>query len=358
MSEVHGPDEPQPGQPNKGDSASGAEAASKSAATSQQQSVKQGMDIAGSAPVSQASSSGQAGTGFQRLLKKVGPVTVKTILDPDAMRKVFARKTAEMEVRLEELASSPQVFVPEKCVAKYRRASSCDSLWDDMAGSGKVRYCQKCNLQVYDFADTSQEEAEELVFQREAKKNVILFRRKDGKFLTGNCPIGSRNRMAVLLSVGVSALGLLGLIVFVTQSAKQSDSNTQLKAAGRLALQTSASVQAAGRRSNSGSTGGLASATPEQLATYAHQVELLLQRAFSSGLRSKEFARPAVMQLGLLRTGQPTGFMLNQSTGDSELDTYIVNTALSQNYPLMPYGSGAVLLELYLDSDKLTVTVL
>lgn len=358
MSEVDGPNEPQPGQPNRGDPASSAEEAKKSASASQQQSVSQGLDVAGNSLASQASSTGQAGTGFQRLLKKVGPVTVKTILDPDAMRKVFARKTAEMEVRLEELASSPQAFVPEKCVEKYRAASGCDSLWDNMAGSERVRYCQKCNLQVYDFANTSQEEAEELVFQREAKKNVIFFKRKDGKFLTVNCPIGSRNRMAALLSVGVSALGLLGLIVIVTQSAKQTESVMQLKASSRLAARTSASVEAMGKRSNRGNVAGVPAATPEQLATYAHQVELVLQRAYGSGQRAKEFARPAVLQLGLLRTGQPTGFMLNQSTGDSELDTYIVNTALSQSYPLMPYGSGAILLELKLDGDKLSVTLL
>ncbi len=78
-------------------------------------------------------------TGFQRLVKKQGPVVPKTILDPDIMRKVVDKLALEKEARLRDL--EPQPFKPVKSIKQFKQASICKSSWDNMSGDGKVRYC-------------------------------------------------------------------------------------------------------------------------------------------------------------------------------------------------------------------------
>jgi hypothetical protein len=354
MSEAPEQDAPEVDQPESGAAKRGADRSTEMVASAGQPLVNQGEVTAEKVSAGEAKTSAQKNTtGFQRILQKVGPVTVKTILDPDAMRKVFARKTAEQEVRSEHFVSAPQSLAVVKCIEKYRRASNCDASWESMAGSGKVRFCQKCNLQVYDFAELNLEEAQELIFQREVKKDVVPFKRKDGKFLSSNCPIGGRNRLTLLAAVGVSSLVLIGLIAFAVQSSSIGPSKT-----GRsLVVHPDFSAGNTGKGARRGGSVRQTSATPEQLATYAHQVELMLQRAYQPPSSMQIANCRVVLQLALLGSGRSTGFLLFQSSGDADLDTYIVNTALSQTYPAMPFGTGAgVSAEITFDGDKVSVT--
>jgi hypothetical protein len=160
-----------------------------------------------------------ASNGVQRLLKKVDAVVVKTMLDPDAMRRVFARKSADQEVQLKELVQTHTTLPPAPCknVERYRRATACDSSWERMSGGDKVRFCEGCQLQVYDFSDMDQVEAEELVFKREAKKDAVLYRRKDGRFLSADCPVGLKRVLTKKLAI-IGAVLLIGAVIaFVSQ---------------------------------------------------------------------------------------------------------------------------------------------
>jgi hypothetical protein len=53
-------------------------------------------------------------------------------------------------------------------------------------------------------------EADKLILKMEDRKNVVLYKRKDGKFLTSNCPVGVRTKMMNIVAL------VLGLVLFAT----------------------------------------------------------------------------------------------------------------------------------------------
>jgi hypothetical protein len=87
-----------------------------------------------------------------------------------------------------------------------------------MTGTDAARFCDQCELHVYDFSQMTRVEAEALVSHTEGRICGRLFRRADGKILTKDCPVGLRAfrrrvgritaaSFAALLSLGASVLG-------------------------------------------------------------------------------------------------------------------------------------------------------
>src|ERR1041384_5080935 len=104
---------------------------------------------------------------------------------------------------------------------QIRVASPCDVGWENMAGDDRVRFCQSCELHVYNIAAMSRREAEDLIRNTEGRLCVSLFRRLDGTVLTRDCPIGMRalRRQAARLvwSCGLILAGIVtGVAWFVT----------------------------------------------------------------------------------------------------------------------------------------------
>jgi hypothetical protein len=174
---------------------------------SQEQIPSRAGEVASSEKEMQESAqSGDTGkpAGLDRLAhsrKKLPPVD-RTKLDVEACRDMAAKVVSEQESRLrEQLESQPsEPMKPFQVIDKYRLASPCSSVWDKMTGTGCVRFCEQCKSQVYDFSKMEMPEAEKLIFQRENKEKFILFKRKDGKFLTADCPVGVRWKRTVLLA--------------------------------------------------------------------------------------------------------------------------------------------------------------
>jgi hypothetical protein len=130
----------------------------------------------------------------------------KTNLDLDACRDVVSKTQADREEQIQQEAPGnlppPKPMQP---IQKYREATPCKTAWEEMDGTGRVRFCKQCQLQAYDFSKMDLSEAEDLVFQRENKRAASFYKRKDGKFLTSDCPVGVRRRTSIILAVGVSA---------------------------------------------------------------------------------------------------------------------------------------------------------
>lgn len=61
-----------------------------------------------------------------------------------------------------------------------------------MVGGERVRFCPRCELNVYNLSGMSKVEAEALLVNREGRLCVRYFRRADGSILTKNCPVGLR----------------------------------------------------------------------------------------------------------------------------------------------------------------------
>jgi hypothetical protein len=99
-----------------------------------------------------------------------------------------------------------------------RIATPCNADWDDMSGDARVRFCGKCEKNVYNLSAMSRAEAETLVREKEGRLCVRFFQRTDGTVLTGDCPVGVRRRRLrhrVWASVtGAAASLMLALGVF------------------------------------------------------------------------------------------------------------------------------------------------
>lgn len=137
----------------------------------------------------------------------------RTVVDMEACMMVISRAISDKEVKLKELPAS--TAGPLKYVSDYREAVPCDSQWNNMVGTNRFRVCQQCQLNVYNFEDMEQAEAEELVFKREAKQVNLFFRRKDGRFLIKDCPVAiKRARTMIACAVGGIAV-LAGTIAML-----------------------------------------------------------------------------------------------------------------------------------------------
>jgi hypothetical protein len=145
-------------------------------------------------------------------------VVLKTTLDLDECRRLAQDTSSQKNALIKGMVKSApsDTFQPKKLIDKYRKAAPCSASWDDMSGKGLFKVCHKCTLHVYDFANCEISEAEELVLKRENKKNPVFFRRKDGKFLTTNCPAGVRQQQKLFaLGAAVSCLLLMAVTAFL-----------------------------------------------------------------------------------------------------------------------------------------------
>ena len=100
---------------------------------------------------------------------------------------------------------------------EIRVASPCSADWDEMSGDARVRFCGKCEKNVYNLSQMTRDEAESLVREKEGRLCVRFYMRADGTMLTQDCPIGvekKRLRQRVwraFSSVAASAAILAGL---------------------------------------------------------------------------------------------------------------------------------------------------
>jgi hypothetical protein len=101
-------------------------------------------------------------------------------------------------------------------------ASPCTANWHEMRGGDHVRFCDHCQLNVYNLSALTRTAAEKLVNDREGRLCVRFYRRHDDTVLTQDCPRGlAAARAAVIWAathflVRVGAVGLLlGFLVGV-----------------------------------------------------------------------------------------------------------------------------------------------
>jgi len=75
---------------------------------------------------------------------------------------------------------------------RVRVAAPCSADWKEMRGDERVRFCERCSLNVYNLSAMTRREAERLVVRSEGQLCVRFYRRADGTTLTRNCPVGLR----------------------------------------------------------------------------------------------------------------------------------------------------------------------
>ncbi len=90
-------------------------------------------------------------------------------------------------------------------------SSPCPMSWNDLAGDGRIRYCGRCRLNVYNLAEMSPEEVEGLVRRTEGRLCGRLYLRGDRTASVRDCP--ARAKRTLRWSAAAAAL-FLGLGVF------------------------------------------------------------------------------------------------------------------------------------------------
>ncbi|OWY70715.1 hypothetical protein B7486_14005 [cyanobacterium TDX16] len=88
-----------------------------------------------------------------------------------------------------------------------------------MKGDERVRYCEECRLNVYNFAELSRGQAEDLIRETEGRLCGIIYRRPDGTVLTRDCPVGlmaiRRGTARVIRFSSAACLVLCGVVLTV-----------------------------------------------------------------------------------------------------------------------------------------------
>ena len=94
---------------------------------------------------------------------------------------------------------------------KLEVASPCPMSWDAMSGDEKMRFCDRCSLNVFNLSAMTEEELETLLEQKQGKRLCgRFFQRADGTVMTSDCPVGWRRKMAK--RVAIAATFLIGAI--------------------------------------------------------------------------------------------------------------------------------------------------
>ena len=100
-----------------------------------------------------------------------------------------------------------------------------------MAGDDRVRFCDLCNLHVYNIAQLTGREAEQLIGRTEGRVCARLYRRTDGTIITKDCPVGLRaiRRRAAKVAGAVFAtiMSLCSIVVGQKPSSKDKSSCKQ-----------------------------------------------------------------------------------------------------------------------------------
>lgn len=92
---------------------------------------------------------------------------------------------------------------------RVRIAAPCQAEWKEMHGNERVRFCDKCSLNVYNLSAMTKREAERLVLTAEGRLCVRFYRRADGTIITRNCPVGVqalKRRLSRLANVAAATL--------------------------------------------------------------------------------------------------------------------------------------------------------
>jgi hypothetical protein len=117
-----------------------------------------------------------------------------------------------------------------------------------MPGDDRVRHCQSCNLNVYNFSAMTEREIRRLVAEREGRLCARLYRRSDGTILTQNCPVGLRALTRRLSRVAGAILSfMMPGFTGAQQVLAQSYSSTN---SGDAALQVEVFAPTGGRITN------------------------------------------------------------------------------------------------------------
>ena len=118
-----------------------------------------------------------------------------------------------------------QSFMSAKLdINALKMASPCPARWEDMQGDERSRFCLHCQKQVYNFSAMTPKEVEALVTEKEGHLCARMYRRRDGKVLTADCPTGQAVAKRKRLHwVAMAAAGIVTMLSSVMVKAQENE---------------------------------------------------------------------------------------------------------------------------------------
>ena len=117
-------------------------------------------------------------------------------------------------------------------IERIRIATPCPVSWEQMVGNDRVRFCEHCELNVYNLSSLSRREAEALLSSTEGRLCARLYRRHDGTVLTEDCPVALsrlRRRIAQTAAAVFALVGSLNTVAFGQKGSKTASCRPQTK---------------------------------------------------------------------------------------------------------------------------------
>lgn len=113
---------------------------------------------------------------------------------------------------------------------RVRVAAPCAARWDGMRGDDRVRFCEQCNLHVYNLSALTKREAERLITSTEDRLCVRFYQRADSTILTRNCPVGLhaiKRRVSIIAGAAFAAVTTFLIGVGVNAPARRGNYDAQ-----------------------------------------------------------------------------------------------------------------------------------
>lgn len=111
-----------------------------------------------------------------------------------------------------------------KAPFRLKVATPCRVPWAQMTGDDKVRFCGKCQKNVYNLSTMTRDEAVGLVRAKEGEMCANFYQRPDGTVLTSDCPVGVRRaRFVMAATFSLMVLIFAGPVLFVRPRTEQTE---------------------------------------------------------------------------------------------------------------------------------------
>jgi hypothetical protein len=126
-----------------------------------------------------------------------------------ARQNELEKELATVDAKLRD-GATPKRALP--MLDQVKVASPCNASWDDMLGDDRVRFCLKCDKNVFNLSAMSREDAEALLRERIGNELCVRFyQRADGTLLTQDCPVGVTKKRRKKVALAVAGAGAMAL---------------------------------------------------------------------------------------------------------------------------------------------------
>lgn len=236
---------------------------------------------------------------------------------------------------------------------RIKIATPCLITWEQMVGDERVRFCNHCQLNVYNLSSLSQAKAEELLASTEGRLCARLYRRSDGTVITKDCPVGLkalRRRVSQTAAAVFALIGSLSTVAFGQGGSKKESCRPLAKITQRDIVSSSTETIITGQVTDPsgavvpGATVTLRNVLTKETETATTNEEGRFQ--FSSVIAGKYSIEVALLGFGtfkhedlLVKTNQATNFDLSLVLAAAEALTGVV--AISED-ELPPPGTTTI----------------